>query len=289
MKEQLHPGWPSLLSLLFCAAAAVACAPSPDAVNHDIILLSTTTTRDTGLLDVLVPDFQNRSGYNVKTIIAGSGEILKLGERGEGDVVLAHSLAAEERWIAAGHGTGRTLVMHNDFVVVGSPTDPASVKGLGVADALRRIADRKALFISRGDQSGTNVKELSLWTVAGAAPKGQAWYLETGAGQGQTLNVASEKQGYALTDRGTYLALRKNLALDIFVEREPDLLNIYHVMLVNPAKSTKINAVGAKAFADYLASPDAQSLIRTYGVAQYGQALFVPDAGKTDEQVMAGH
>ena len=288
MKAHLLPVWSRVLCLLFCATAA-GCAPSPAAVNHDIILLSTTTTRDTGLLDVLVPDFQKRSGYNVKTIIAGSGEILTLGERGEGDVVLAHSPAAEDAWIAAGHGTGRTLVMHNDFVVVGPPTDPAAVKGLHVAEALRRVADRKALFISRGDQSGTNVKELSLWNLIGAAPKGQAWYLETGAGQGQTLNVASEKQAYALTDRGTYLALRKNLALDILVEREADLLNIYHVMLVNPAKSPKINAVGAKAFADYLVSPDAQLLIRTYGVAQYGQALFAPDAGKTDEQVLAGH
>jgi tungstate transport system substrate-binding protein len=276
------------LWLLLCTGAA-ACAPAPAVQNRDIILLSTTTTRDSGLLDVLVPDFQKRTGFNVKTIIAGSGEILKLGERGEGDVVLAHSPAAEEAWIAAGHGTLRALVMHNDFVLVGPPADSANVKGLQVADALRRIAERKALFISRGDQSGTNVKELSLWAFVGTNPKGQDWYQETGAGQGQTLNVASEKQAYALTDRGTYVALRKNLALDILVEREPDLLNIYHVMLVNPAKSQKINASGAKAFFDYVLSPDAQAIVGTYGVAQFGQALFVPDAGKTDEQVLAGH
>jgi tungstate transport system substrate-binding protein len=287
MNAIYHPVWSKALCLVLCVVAA-ACAPAPASSNPDLILLSTTTTRDTGLLDVLVPDFQKRTGYNVKTVIAGSGEILKLGERGEGDVLLTHSPAAEETWMAAGHGTMRALVMHNDFVLVGPSEDLAGVKGLRVADALRRIADRRALFVSRGDHSGTNVKELSLWSAIGANPKGQTWYQETGAGQGLTLNVASEKKGYALTDRGTYVALRKNLALDILVERQPDLLNIYHVMLVNPAKSQKINAAGAKAFADYVVSPDAQAIIRTYGEAQFGQALFVPDAGKTEEQVLAG-
>ncbi|MBI1800074.1 MAG: substrate-binding domain-containing protein [Chloroflexi bacterium] len=269
-------------------ALLAACAGGAPGANRELILLSTTTTRDTGLLDALVPDFEKRTGYTVKQIIAGSGEILKLGERGEGDVVLSHSPAAEEAWMAAGHGTRRALVMHNDFVMVGPANDPAQVRGLAAAEALRKIALAGAAFISRGDQSGTHVKELALWREAGVEPKGRSWYQETGAGQGQTLNVASEKGAYALADRGTYLALKKGLSLEILVEKDNGLSNIYHVMTVNPAKSPKINADGANAFADYLVSPVGQELIRTFGVAQYGQPLFVPDAGKSESQVLQG-
>ena len=285
MNRQINLLW--LLGLpLFIYLAA--CAPTQAPANLELIVLSTTTTRDTGLLDVLAPDFEKRTGYKVKTIIAGSGEILKLGERGEGDVLLTHSPDAEVAWMAAGNGTSRTLVMHNDFVMVGPSNDPAKVKGLKVSEALQKISAARTPFISRGDQSGTHVKELALWKAAGIEPKGQSWYQETGAGQAQTLNVASEKNAYALADRGTYLALRKNLALEILVEKDNGLLNIYHVMPVNPAKSPKINAAGAKAFVDYLVSADGQALIKNFGVDKYGQALFVPDAGKTLEQVLAG-
>ncbi len=278
----------------------VACRPSAPVPNQpvtaatgapanpELILLSTTTTRDSGLLDVLVPDFEKRTGYQLKQIIAGSGEILKLGERGEGDVLLTHSPAAEEAWMKAGHGTTRALVMHNDFVIVGPASDPAKIKGLKVSDALQKIAAVKAPFISRGDQSGTHVKELALWKAAGIDPKGLPGYQETGSGQAQNLNVASEKSAYALTDRGTYLALKKNLALEILVEKDAGLLNIYHVMTVNPAKSPKINAAGAKAFADYIVGKDAQTIIKNFGVDKFGEPLFVPDAGKTEEQVLAG-
>ena len=302
MRETFEPEMyyrPWMVVWLAVILVAVGCAPQATGAgagtpapavtgSGELILLSTTTTRDTGLLDALVPDFEKRSGYQVKQIIAGSGEILQLGARGEGDVILSHSPAAEADWMKAGNGTSRALVMHNDFVLVGPAADPAHVKGLPIGEALKRIAASTSTFISRGDQSGTNVKELSLWQAAGITPKGQAWYLETGAGQGQTLNVASEKNAYALADRGTYLALQKNLALAILVEKDAGLLNIYHVMTVNPAKSAKINAVGAKAFADYVVGPDGQAVIKSFGVAQFGQPLFVPDAGKTEEQVTDG-
>ena len=277
---------PLLISLMLALIGA-ACA-SGVTRNSEVLLLSTTTTRDSGLLDVLVPDFEKRSGYQVKQIIAGSGEVLQLGARGEGDVILSHSPAAELDWMKAGNGADRSLVMHNDFIVVGPPSDPARVKGLKVTDALQRIAANGSPFISRGDQSGTNVKELSLWQAAGVNPKGQPWYQQTGAGQGQTLNVASEKNAYALADRGTYLALQKNLASVVLVEKDAGLLNIYHVMTVNPAKSPKINAAGAKAFADYVTGADGQAIIKAFGIDKYGQPLFIPDAGKTDEQVLNG-
>ena len=279
------------LSLVLVFAACAPQAPISSGVtgNREVILLSTTTTRDTGLLDVLVPDFEKRSGYNVKQIIAGSGEVLQLGARGEGDVILSHSPAAELDWMKAGNGTTRALVMHNDFVVVGPASDPAHIKALKVTEALQRIAANGSPFVSRGDQSGTHVKELSLWQAAGINPKGQPWYQQTGAGQGQTLNVASEKNAYALTDRGTYLALQQNLALFILVEKDAGLLNVYHVMTVNPAKSPKVNAAGAKDFADYVTGVDGQAIIKIFGLDKYGQPLFVPDAGKTDEQVLNGN
>ncbi len=263
-------------------------APPPPPENPELILLSTTTTRDTGILDVLVADFQARTGYQVKPIVAGSGEVLELGRRGEGDVLLTHSPAAEEAFVAEGHGTRRELVMHNDFVIVGPPDDPAQIRGLRLNDALPRIAAAAAGFVSRGDNSGTHVKELALWQAAGIDPAGQDWYRETGSGQGLTLNVASETGAYALADRGTYLALRQNLALDVLVERrDAVLLNIYHVTTVNPAKSATINAAGAAAFADYITGPEAQAIMLTFGVEEMGEPLFVPDAGKTVDQVLA--
>lgn len=278
--HRVAAGLVATLAMVALLAGCSAGSGSPE--GKQLILLSTTTTRDSGVLDALVADFEHRTGYQVKPIVAGSGEVLALAARGEGDVLLTHSPEAEEEFMAAGHGVRRELVMHNDFVIVGPHKDPARIAGLPVTQALERIADTRSPFVSRGDESGTNVKELELWKAAGRDPVGQSWYVETGSGQGQALNVASETGGYALADRGTYLALRDSLALDILVERNsPDLLNIYHVITVNPDESSRIKRAGADAFADYVTSTDGQQVIASIGVEKFGEPLFVPDAGKT--------
>ncbi len=244
--------------------------------ERELILATTTSTYDSGLLDVLIPPFQEATGYRVKVIAVGTGQALKMGERGDADVLLVHAPAAEEAFMAAGHGIERYRVMHNDFVLVGPPEDPAGVRGATDAlEALRRIAAAQALFLSRGDDSGTHKKERALWEEAGIEPGG-AWYQETGQGMGATLRVASEKGGYTLTDRGTFLALRETLALEVLFEGDPRLYNVYHVIVVNPQKGT--NVEGARALARYLLSPETQRQIERFGVERYGQPLFVPDA-----------
>ena len=251
--------------------------------NPDLILATTTSTQDSGLLDVLIPMFETQTGYKVKPIAVGSGQAMTMGERGDTDVLLVHAPDSEKKFMEAGHGVNRQLVMHNDFVMVGPPSDPARIKGTKAArDALQRITDSKAIFISRGDNSGTDQLEKKLWA---ADPKGQSWYQESGQGMGQTLNIASEKKGYTVTDRATYLAVKKNLQLDVLVEGERSLLNIYHVIQVNPAKSDKINAIGAKALVEFMTKKETQDTIAKFGLEKYGQQLFFPDAGKTDEQV----
>lgn len=253
---------------------AVACGGAGD----ELILATTTSTEDSGLLDVLVPLFEERTGYAVKTIAVGSGAALRLGEEGEADVILAHSPDAEEEFMAAGHGANRRLVMHNDFVIVGPAGDPAGIRGLDdAAEAFRRIAAAGAAFLSRGDESGTHTKELKIWGSAGVNPSGR-WYQETGTGMGPTLLVADEKGGYTLSDRGTYLAQRDNLVLEVLVEGDPALFNVYHVMQVNPAKSRRINADAAAAFVQFITSDDVQKVIRDFGADKYGRPLFVPDA-----------
>ncbi len=265
--------WIAVLAALATPLVA-ACGTGEDA----LILATTTSTHDSGLLDELVPLFEGETGCSVKTIAVGSGAALRMGEEGEADVILAHSPDAEDAFMAAGHGINRRLVMHNDFVIVGPADDPAAVRGLGdAAETMRRIAKTESLFLSRGDESGTHAKELGLWRSAGLTPAG-GWYQESGTGMGQTLLVASDKQGYVLTDRATYLALRDNLALDILVEGDPALFNVYHVMQVNPEKSDRINAEAAAAFAAFITSPEAQEIIRGFGEDRFGQPLFVPDA-----------
>lgn len=245
--------------------------------GNQLLLATTTSTQDSGLLDVLVPEFERQTGYTVKTIAVGSGAALRLGKEGEVDVILVHSPLAEEFFMAAGHGVNRRLVMHNDFVILGPPHDPARLRGLtDAAEAFRRVAARGALFLSRGDESGTHIKERALWGAAGLIPSGN-WYQETGIGMGQTLLVASDKQAYTLADRGTYLAQRENLTLEVLVEGGPPLFNVYHVMQVNPEKSRRINAEAAAAFVRFITSKMAQDLIRGYGVDLYGQPLFLPD------------
>lgn len=254
--------------------------------QKNIILATTTSTQDTGLLDVLIPIFEKQTGYFVKTIAVGSGQAMKMGEKGEADVMLVHSPDAEKKFIADGFGLNRQLVMHNDFIIVGPGTDPAKVKGVkSSAEAMKLIAKSGSLFLSRGDNSGTHAKEKTLWKKSEITPAGQKWYQETGLGMGQTLNVAAEKKGYTLADRGTYLALKKNLGLDILVEGDAALLNIYHVIEVNSAKWPKANAAGAKAFADFIVSKKTQEIIKTFGVDKYGSPLFFPDAGKKVEDL----
>ena len=265
-----------LAGAVLLAAGVYGCSSGSD----ELILATTTSTQDSGLLDVLIPQFEKEHDYKVKTIAVGSGEALRLAGEGEADVVLAHSPKAEEDFMAAGNGESRLVVMHNDFIIVGPGDDPAGIKGLtSAADSFKKIAASEALFLSRGDQSGTNTKELSLWTSAGIQPSG-TWYQETGSGMGATLNVASEKQGYTLSDRGTYLAQKSNLDLDLLVEGDKALFNQYHVIVVDPKKHSNVNAEGARAFASFITSPTVQATIAEFGVKEYGQALFIPDAGK---------
>jgi tungstate transport system substrate-binding protein len=257
-----------------------------NAQQKNIILATTTSTQDSGLLDVLIPMFEKKTGYFVKTIAVGSGQAMGMGQKGEADVLLVHSPAAEKKFIEDGYGINRRLVMHNDFVVVGPPADPAKIKGIKSAvEAFKRIASTDSLFMSRGDNSGTHSQEKAIWKAAGINQEGQKWYQQTGLGMGQTLNVSAEKKAYTLADRGTYLALKKQLGLDILAEGDAILLNIYHVIEVNPAKWPKVNAAGAKAFADFMVSSETQGVIKTFGVDKFGSPLFFPDAGKKVEDL----
>lgn len=255
---------------------------APATANPDIILATTTSTQDSGLLDELLPVFQTASGYNVKVVAVGTGQALKMGEEGNADVLLVHAPASEKTFMENGFGSERTLVMHNDFIIVGPKDDPAGIKGMtGTVDALKKIAESKSTFVSRGDDSGTHKMELSLWKKAELAPaETDAWYLQSGQGMGATLKIAAEKTGYTLTDRATYLANKDTLGLDVLLEGDAALLNIYHVIIVNPEKWPKTNVDGAKAFAAFLVSAEGQALIGKFGTEKYGQPLFTPDAGK---------
>ena len=239
-----------------------------------LLLATTTSTQDSGLLDELLPGFERQSGCTVKTLAVGSGEAMELGERGDADVLLVHSPEDEEEFMAEGHGTSRKAVMHNDFVLLGSPADPARIGQLNDApDALAQIAEREAAFASRGDDSGTHAKELSLWEAAGVEPSG-SWYFETGQGMGETLTIASQRQAYTLSDRGTFLAT-ENLDSELLVEGGDALLNPYHVIVV---KAEDVNRECARAFSTWITAPDTQRAIGNFGVAEYGEPLFVPDA-----------
>ena len=272
--------------LLFAVIALFAAFVSQpaDAAPKSLILATTTSTQDSGLLDVLIPLFEKETGYFAKTIAVGSGQAMAMGSKGEADVLLVHSPEAEKKFMNDGLGINRRLVMHNDFVIVGPGSDPAKIRGgKSAMAALKGIAQAGALFLSRGDSSGTHAKEKGLWKSAGISPEGQKWYQQTGLGMGQTLNVAAEKKGYTLADRGTYLALKKTLGLEILLEGDAKLLNVYHVIEVNPAKWPKVNSAGARAFGDFLVSRNVQEMIGTFGVDKFGAPLFFPDAGKKPE------
>jgi tungstate transport system substrate-binding protein len=267
--------------VLTLALPAVVLAQAPG--SRTLILSTTTSTQDSGLLDVLVPLFEKQTGYSVKTISVGTGQALALAARGEADVTLAHAPALEKKYVTEGKMQNRRLVMYNDFLLIGPESDPAKLRGeKSVVAALKKLAEASARFVSRGDKSGTHTLELALWKAAGVAP-GPPWYIESGQGMGATLGIANDRQGYTLTDRATLLAFAKRVDLKPMVEGDSLLLNIYSVMEVNPANGPKVNATGGKAFADFMLAPETQAIIKTFGVDKYGQPLFVPIAGKKDE------
>jgi len=271
-------------SIVVCAALilmlAVNVSLASAAESTDVILSTTTSTVDSGLLDDLIPRFEKKTGFRVKTIAVGTGQALAMGEKGEADVLLVHAPASEKKLVDAGVVINYQLVMHNDFIIVGPAADPAKIKGKTAADAFKAIDAGGAVFVSRGDDSGTHKKELSLWKDANVVPTGKPWYQESGQGMGATLLMASEKAGYTLTDRATYLAQKANVRLEILSEGDKPLLNIYHVMQVNPEKFSKVNATGAKAFVEFMIAPETQKVIGEFGKDKYGASLFFPDAVK---------
>ncbi|WP_210365253.1 substrate-binding domain-containing protein [Bacillus sp. REN3] len=242
----------------------------------DLILATTTSTQDSGLLDVLLPEFEKENTYKVKTIAVGTGQALEMGTRGEADVLLVHAPEAEQKIVDSGDAINRQKVMYNDFIIVGPKEDPAKIKGTTVAEAVSKISESKAVFVSRGDDSGTHKKELELWKKSSIDPKGMGeTYIEAGQGMGATLQIASEKKGYVLTDRATFLAQQKNMPdTEILVEGDESLLNIYHVMQVNDEKHDKINADGAKAFVEFMLADKTKDIIKEFGVDEYGEPLF---------------
>jgi len=276
----------TLYVLAALVATTLGAGSSPATAQSKAVILSTTTsTQDSGLLDVLVPLFEKTTGYTVKTVSVGTGQALALAARGEADVALVHAPALEKQYVADGKMLNRRLVMYNDFVIIGPAEDPAKIKGQAkAADALRRIAETQSRFVSRGDKSGTHALELALWKQAGVEPMG-SWYLESGQGMGQTLGIANERAAYTLTDRATFLAFQQRVKLPILVEKDRALLNVYSVMEVNPANGPRVNSAGGKAFADFMVSADTQAAIKAFGVDKYGQPLFVPIAGKREEEI----
>jgi tungstate transport system substrate-binding protein len=263
------------------AAASAAASPSAGpAGSTNLILATTTSLQDSGLLDVLVPAFEKASGYTVKTVAVGTGQALTMGQQGNADVLFVHAPTQEQAFMDAGWGVDRRLVAHNYFWIVGPASDPAAISGMTSAvDAFKKIAASGATFVSRGDNSGTNTKELALWKTAGITPKG-SWYIESGQGMGATLQIASEKAAYTLTDTATFLSNQANLALKALVKSDSSLINIYSVIAVNPAKWPKVNVAGAKAFEDYVTGTAGQQIIATFGIDTFGIALFNADAGK---------
>lgn len=292
-----------LLSLLLLITMAVGCTTNKDVVEDpnvvedgnatedasepvdkveesEIILSTTTSTRDSGLLDYLLPIFTEKTGVNVKVVAVGTGQALQMGKDGEADILLVHAKASEEEFVSEGHGTERHDVMYNDFVLVGPSEDPAKLKENypdNILEGLKKISGDKVTFVSRGDDSGTHKKELDIWKTAGIEPAGE-WYIESGAGMGDVLKIANEKQAYTLTDRATYLSMKNDLDLDIIIEGDTNLFNQYGIIPVDPNKNENINNAGAMEFMNWILGEEAQNLIKEYGVEEYGQSLFIPNA-----------
>lgn len=254
----------------------------------DVILATTTSTQDSGILDYLLPIFEEATGYRVKPIAVGSGQALQMGREGNADVLLVHAPSTEKEFMDEGFGLERYLVMHNDFILIGPTQDLAGISGdTNVVHAFNKIFVSQSLFISRGDDSGTHRKELEIWELAGVTPQGGqgGWYEESGQGMGTTLRIASQKRAYTLSDRATYLANKTQIDLVVLLAGDKLLLNIYHVIVVNPNKWPKVNLAGSRAFAKFLTSPDTQALIGQFGIQEYGEPLFFPDADKTEAEL----
>lgn len=266
-------------SLAVALSTVVGCREDgPSAEPVTIRLATTTSTENSGLLDVLLPAFKRETGITVQVISMGTGKALRTAANGDCDVVLVHARAAEDQFVADGHGVNRRDVMYNDFALLGPTGDPAKVRETGTAaEALQRIAAAKATFCSRGDDSGTHKKEMSLWQTAGIAPPDGAWYQETGQGMGATLTVATEKQAYVLTDRGTYVAYRGKLDLTVLCEGDKALHNPYGVIAVNPKQHPHVNHGAVMKFIDFLTGPTGQKLLGEYTVD--GEVLFHPSKG----------
>ena len=269
-----------LLILAACAAPATSGDATPRAgVRDELILATTTSTYDSGLLDYILPDFEKKTGIKVRVIAVGTGQALALGRAGDADALLVHARPLEDEFVAEGYAPARYDVMYNDFVIVGPEDDPAGIRGMNNAvQALKRIAQAQARFISRGDESGTHFKEKSLWKQAQIEPAGD-WYISAGQGMGAVLTMADEQQAYTLSDRGTFLAMKENgLGLVILVEGDPALFNPYGVLPVKPDKNRKTNFGAANAFVNWIIGEDAQKLIAEFGIEKYGQPLFFPNA-----------
>lgn len=260
-----------------CLLAAAGCSGQPGEIDGsagDMILATTTSTQDSGLLGEILPLFQQDSNCVPKTVAVGSGQAMTMGERGDADALLVHSPEAEQEFMAQGHGSSREPVMHNDFILVGPPGDPAGISGAqDAASALTLIAQQQAAFVSRADDSGTHAKEISLWESAGVEPSGD-WYTTTGQGMGATLTIASQKDAYSLADRGTFLSA-SNLESEVVFEGSPDLRNPYHVIVVAADRPT--NTACAEEFSQWVRSEPAQEAIAGFGVERYGQPLFFPN------------
>ena len=266
----------TLVTSLVLAATVHARAGRP--AQSAIILATTTSTQDSGLLDVLVPRFEKERGIAIKVIAVGSGAALRMAARGDADVILVHAPSAERPYVEAGDLVDGRAVMHNDFVITGPADDPAGIRALtSVNDVMRALAARGA-FVSRGDDSGTHSQELALWAAARIDPRSIQRREETGQGMGATLSIADQRRAYTLTDRGTYLSLRRRLKLVILFQGDASLRNLYHVYAVNPAKNPRIQRDAARTFIDFLVSPPIQQAIADFKRAEYGESLFFPDA-----------
>lgn len=252
-----------------------------DNAKSSIILATTTSTQDSGLLEYLLPNFEKKEGIEVKVVAVGTGKALQMGKDGEADVLLVHAKSDEEKFVSEGHGTVRYDVMYNDFILLGPESDPAKIgknAGQDMGKALKLIADGGQTFLSRGDDSGTHKKEKSIWKEKNIDPSKEKWYMETGQGMGETLKVADEKQGYTISDRSTYIKMKTNIGLQIICEDDKSLLNQYGVIPVNPNKNHTINSKGAEKFVDWIISDETQELIKAFKIEGHDDQVFYPNA-----------